>query len=345
MGALLGILLHAIGGFAAGSFYIPFKLIKKWSWETSWLVLGFAAWTFAPIIVAWVTVPNLMQVLFSADLNTKLYTFLFGVLWGVGGLTFGLSMRYLGIGLGMAVALGFTAAFGTLIPPLYHGTFPGLLDTTGGIVVLLGVLVCLLGIALAGKAGMLKEKDLNAEQQKMAVEEFNLSKGIAIAIVSGILSACFAFGLSAGKPIAEEALKYGVDHIFQNNAVLVWILWGGFLTNFLWTMVLGIKNGTFKDFTGKNTAEKIRNYLLAMAGGITWYLQFFFYGMGTTQLGEEYEFASWSLHMAFIILFSTLWGIYFKEWKGVSQKTMTTLWLALGVIVFSTLLIGVGNSL
>ncbi|WP_324023925.1 L-rhamnose/proton symporter RhaT [Maribacter sp. BPC-D8] len=345
MGALLGLILHAIGGFAAGSFYIPFKLIKKWSWETSWFVLGIAAWLIAPILMAWFTVPNLFDVLFAADFETKLYTFVFGVLWGIGALTFGLSMRYLGIGLGMAVVLGFTAAFGTLIPPIYSGTFFQLLETPGGIMVLIGVLVTLFGIAIAGKAGILKEKNLNIEQQQAAVAEFNLSKGIVIAIISGILSACFAFGLAAGKPIADEALKVGVQNIFQNNPVIVWILWGGLLTNIVWTVVLGIKNKTFGQLTDENIPNKPKNYLLAIAGGVTWYFQFFFYGMGTTFLGEKYEFASWSLHMAFIIIFSTLWGVYFKEWEGVSKKTMRTLWLGLSVIILSTLLIGIGNSL
>ncbi len=345
MGALIGLLLHAIGGFAAGSFYIPFKLIKKWKWETSWLILGFAAWVFAPIIMAWFTVPNLFEVLNGASTITKFYTFLFGVLWGIGALTFGLSMRYLGIGLGMAVALGFTAAFGTLIPPIYNGTFPALISTNGGKVVLLGVFISLVGIAIAGKAGMLKEKDLDSEQQTDAVAEFNLSKGLIIATISGILSACFAFGLAAGKPIAEEALKLGTKNLFQNNPVIVWILWGGFLTNFIWTISLSFKNKTFSDFTDKSIPKKSKNYLLAIAGGVTWYFQFFFYGMGTTFLGKKYEFASWTLHMAFIIIFSTLWGLYFKEWKGVSKKTMRTLWLGLTVIILSTIIIGVGNAI
>tara|TARA_R110002050_G_scaffold286121_1_gene436232 strand:+ start:12917 stop:13957 length:1041 start_codon:yes stop_codon:yes gene_type:complete len=343
MGILLGLILHAIGGFAAGSFYLPFKLIKTWKWESSWLILGIAAWICAPIIFAWFTIPSLLEVVTAANYESKLYTFLFGVLWGIGGLTFGLSMRYLGMSLGMAVALGFTAAFGTLIPPIYDGRWHELIQTKSGMCTLIGVLICLIGIAVSGKAGMRKEKELSTAKKTETITEFNLKKGIGIAIVSGILSACFAFGLQAGKPIAEEALKLGTQNVFQNNVTLVWILWGGFLTNFIWTIALSIRNKTFKDFTNRAIVNKRKNYLLAIAGGITWYFQFFFYGMGATFLGEEYEFASWTIHIAFILLFSTIWGIYFKEWKGVSSKTMRTLWLGLSIIMLSAILIGVSN--
>lgn len=345
MGAFIGLIFHAIGGLAAGSFYIPFKLIKKWSWESSWLVLGIAAWVFAPMIMALLTVPDLFTVLGAASSEVKFYTFLFGMLWGIGGLTFGLTMRYLGMSLGMAVALGFTAAIGTLVPPIYEGRFGELLQTRGGLIVMAGIIISLIGIAIAGKAGVMKEKELSDEEKKETIEEFNLSKGIIIAIVSGVLSACFAFGLNAGKPIAEAALNYGVKDIFQNNAVLVWILWGGFLTNFIWTIALSIKNKTFSDFTDKSIPNKSKNYWMAIAGGITWYFQFFFYGMGTTFLGKEYEFASWTLHMAFIILFSTFWGLYFNEWKGVSIKTKRTLTFGLCTIVLATVVIGVGNAI
>ncbi len=344
MSAIIGVILHAIGGFAAGSFYIPINLVKKWKWETSWLVLGIAAWVVAPLLFAYATTPNLGAVLFGAEQTTLFWTFVFGVLWGIGALTFGLTMRYLGISLGMTVALGFTTAFGTLLPPIYKGEFGQLLTTQSGKVVFAGILLALVGIAVSGLAGMRKEKEVPDETKQESVKEFNLWKGLLVAAISGILSASFAFGLEAGKPIAEASLSHGTRSLFQNNAVLVWILWGGILTNFIWTMVLSMKNHSWRDFTDRD-APLQKNYLWAIIGGVTWYLQFFFYGMGTTFLGKKYDFASWSIHMAFIIFFSNLWGLYFREWKGVSKQTVRILATGLAIIIIAILMVGLGSNL
>ena len=343
MGGLIGILLHSIGGFAAGSFYIPMNLVKKWSWETSWMILGIAAWIITPMVMAYVTVPDLFTVLFEGMSSTHFWTYFWGVLWGVGGLTFGLTMRYLGISLGMTIALGFSTALGTFMPPIFEGTFVDLMHTQGGQITLVGVVLSLIGIGVAGRAGFLKEKDLDKEAQQEAVREFNLSKGMIIATISGVLSASFAFGLSAGKPIADIAISHGVQHLFQNNAVLIWVLWGGFTTNIIYVVFMLLKNKTYGDLSNKNVPLS-KNYMWAAIGGTTWYMQFFFYGMGSTFLGEEYEFASWALHMASIIFFSNVWGMYFKEWKGVSRKTSITLYSGLAIIIVSFLIIGLGGS-
>tara|TARA_R110002049_G_scaffold33017_3_gene109007 strand:- start:1515 stop:2555 length:1041 start_codon:yes stop_codon:yes gene_type:complete len=343
MNPFLGIFFHAVGGFAAGSFYLPIKKIKEWSWESGWIVNGFFAWLIAPIIVSVITVPETFNILSAVDSSSFSWTYFYGVLWGIGGLTFGMTMRYLGMSLGMALALGLTAAFGTLIPPIYNGQFSTLLQTTSGKVVLLGIIVSLLGIAICGRAGILKDKELSAEEKKVGVKEFNLKKGVIVALFAGIMSACFAFGMSAGKPIADLAMKYDAPVLWQNGPVFIVILFGGLTSNFLWCIGLNLKNKTYKDYTNRATPLKI-NYLFAAIAGITWYCQFMFYGMGSTQMGEH-DFASWTLHMAFIIFFSTLWGIITKEWKGVSTKTKITLTVGLLVLASATVLIGIGNKL
>ena len=316
--------------------------LRKWAWESGWLVLGVAAWVIAPWVGAWLTVPGLGETLATAPAASLFWSYLFGVLWGIGGLTFGLTMRYLGLSLGMAVALGLTAAFGTLVPPIYDGTFMELFAERAGVITLLGVLICLLGIGVCGYAGIRKERELGAEEKTAGVKEFNLSKGVTVAVVAGILSACFAFGLRAGEPIAAAAVAGGARALFQNNASLVVILAGGMTTNALYCLYLNVRNKSYRDYTDRE-APLAKNYVWAALGGVTWYFQFFFYGMGETLLGEEYAFASWTLHMAFIILFSNVWGLYFREWRGVSTGTYRTVATGLGIIVLSTVLIGMAG--
>jgi L-rhamnose-H+ transport protein len=350
MNVILGVIFHFLGGFASGSFYIPYKKVKKWSWESYWIVGGLFSWLIAPPLAAWLTLPGFVDIIRNTDTVILGLTFLMGVLWGIGGLTYGLGIRYLGMSLGNSVILGYCAVFGALIPTIYYNYFPTegkvsfsqMLSSEGGQMVLLGVLVCLIGIIICGFAGVLKEKDLTKDQQKRSIEEFSLVKGLIVATVSGILSACFNFGIEAGKPMAEEAVRLGLNPLFQNNVTYVVLLWGGLTTNFIWCMILNARNGTFKDYTNKQT-PLVANYSFAALAGVTWFLQFFFYGMGESKLGNGAS--SWILHMAFIILISNMWGIFLREWKGVNGKTATTIALGILTILASVILVGYGNAL
>jgi L-rhamnose-H+ transport protein len=352
MHALLGIIFHSIGGFASGSFYIPYKRVKGWSWESMWITGGFFSWLIIPLIAAWLTVPDFVSIIKTTDNTVLLKTYVMGVLWGIGGLTFGLSMRYLGMSLGMSVALGFCSAFGSLVPAIYYLFKPSqgkknildMFSETSGQLVLLSILVCLVGIAICGFAGMLKERDLKGNSKNEAVKEFNLIKGIAVATFSGILSACFSFGLEAGKPMAVAAKQIaennGTSTLFVNNVVFVIILLGGLTSNFIWCMYLNFKNKTFGDYVNSNTPI-LNNICFAAMAGTTWFLQFFFYGMGETKLDSNAS--SWILHMATIIITSNLWGIYFKEWAGVQSNTFKRLLLGVSVIILSVVIAGLAK--
>lgn len=217
-----------------------------------------------------------------------------------------------------------------------------MMSTDGGRMVLLGVLVCLVGIFICGRAGVLKEQDLSDDQKKKSIAEFSLVKGLIVATISGILSACFNFGIEAGKPMAEAAVHHGYNPLFQNNVTYVVLLWGGLTTNFIWCIALNASNKTFKDYTDRRT-PLARNYIFSALAGTTWFLQFFFYGMGESKLGNGAS--SWILHMAFIILVSNMWGIYLNEWKGVSSRTRTTITIGIITILASVVLVGYGNSL
>jgi L-rhamnose-H+ transport protein len=394
----LGVLFHWLGGLASGSFYVPYRGVRHWAWETYWLAGGFFSWIIAPWLFGLIMTKDLLPVLHEAPATALFWSFFFGLLWGVGGLTFGLTMRYLGLSLGMAVVLGLCAAFGTLMPPIFRGEFmTQVVGTSSGRVILLGIFVCLAGITAAGLAGISKERVMSPEQKKATIKEFNLKKGVGVAVLSGVMSACFAYGLAAGDPIKVLSLKHGTPVLWQGLPVLVVVLIGGFVTNFIWCLVLLVRNKTGYQYFASRVREPLRrdetiietaldapsrevvehmgssyrehngdvqvmlesppakkeaqqpvpmltNYLLCALAGTTWYFQFFFYTMGETQMGR-YKFSSWTLHMASIIIFSSLWGIGFKEWKGAGRRAGQLLTLALLLLVGSTVIVGYGNYL
>ena len=524
MNPLLGVVFHWLGGLASGSFYVPFRGVKRWSWETAWLVAGVFSWLVAPWFFAVLNTTDVITVLKETPGSVWFYAYLFGLLWGFGGLTFGLTMRYLGMSLGMAVALGYCTVFGTLIPPIFKGDFHSkLIEPESGRWVLLGLIVCVAGIVVTALAGRAKESEMDEDQKKNTVKEFDFKKGILVATFSGIMSACFAFGLSAGDKIREitykvdivnsaaaegksaqrtnepaveevdallasikaanlfkandkpslgglinileephtlrlkldkaqgesktklvtkieEATKHSdlavaaiqavstplakrlgdyantikelkpfktIDefttlseketainvaaaganfdeihakhHLWTGLPVLIVVLLGGFTTNFVWCLFLNIRNKTGyeyfarelrhpshgKDSTvienptdapavemaeqariGKSTSElripRLTNFMFAALAGITWYFQFFFYSLGETQMGD-YKFSSWTLHMASIIIFSSVWGLALGEWKGASAKSKGLLLGGLAILVLSTVVIGYGN--
>jgi len=380
MNPALGVFLHWLGGLASASFYVPYRGVKNWAWETYWLVGGFFSWIIAPWILALTMTHDLMRVLHEAPASSLFWAYVFGVLWGLGGLTFGLTMRYLGMSLGMAVALGYTAAFGTLVPPIFRGVFASeVLGTRSGLIILGGVAVCLLGIGFAGAAGVSKEREMSTEQKRASIKEFDLKRGLLVATFSGVMSACFAYGLAAGDPIKAITIQHGTPGLWQGLPVLVVVLAGGFTTNFVWCLILNIRNRTGYQYfvseirgpvpvrdeehileavtdapaeemaaavaVAQHTSVKapmFANYLFSALAGTTWYMQFFFYSMGETQMGR-YKFSSWTLHMASIIIFSTLWGIALNEWKGAGDRTRLLVAFSLLVLVSSTVIVGYGN--
>ncbi len=362
MQAILGVIFHFIGGFASGSFYMPYKKVKGWHWESFWIVGGIFSWFIVPPLAAYLTIPGFTDIIKQAGGSTLGITYLFGVLWGIGGLTYGLGVRYLGVSLGSSIILGLCMVFGAIIPSIYYDLFPKegkdtfsmLIHTSWGLTVMAGLAVCIIGIIICGKAGTMKEKQLSASRatDPHGIEiktEYKFALGMFVSIISGVLSACFNFGLEAGKPMADLANEiWKTAHpnqgnfLYQNNVTYVVVLWGGLTTNFIWCMILNARNKTFGDYSNKKT-PLLSNYIFSALAGTTWFLQFFFYGMGESKLGNGPS--SWILHMAFIILTANMWGLVLKEWKGVNKKTLRTIAMGIIVIVMAVLLVGLGNRL
>jgi len=357
MGIILGVIFHFIGGFASGSFYMPYKKVKGWSWESFWIVGGLFSWLIVPPLAAYLTIPGFMDIIKSSSSTVLGSTYLMGLLWGIGGLTYGLGVRYLGVSLGSSIILGLCSFFGALVPSVYYyfnpktgkDTIADLFGSTWGLFVMLGLLLCIIGIVICGKAGGMKDKDLGSKGVDAAGSEFKLTKGLIVAIISGVLSACFSFGIEAGTSMGHTANELWKtanpgqgEFLFRNNVIFVVILWGGLTTNFIWCMILNARNKSFGDYTNKKT-PLVKNFLLCALGGTMWFLQFFFYGMGESKMGNGAS--SWILHMSFIILVANMWGIVLKEWKGVTSKTRKTIIAGIATIILSVLVVGYGNQL
>ena len=332
MEIIIGLLIIAIGAFCQSSSYVPINKIKQWSWESYWLVQGVFAWLVFPILGAMLAVPegSSLTELYLAHPKESLLTALFGVLWGVGGLTFGLSMRYLGVALGQSIALGTCAGLGTILTPLLLGR-PG--DLTASVVI--GVVVTLLGIAVIGVAGHMKSQSLSEEEKRAAVKDFNFTKGIAVALLAGFMSACFNIGLGFG-----EVLNFGdaTADIYKTLPATFMVTLGGFMTNAIYCLYQNAHNKTFADY-GKSSLWA-NNLLFCALAGVLWYSQFFGLSLGKGFLTDSPSLLtfSWCILMALNVVFSNVWGIILKEWKGCSRKTIVVLLAGITILIISSFL-------
>ncbi|HHU97031.1 MAG: L-rhamnose/proton symporter RhaT [Bacteroidota bacterium] len=335
MNTIIGLLIIAVGSMGQSSSYVPINKIKEWSWENFWLTQGIFAWLVFPILGALITLsgPELIEI-YSSHSGAAWQAIGFGVLWGVGGLTFGLSMRFLGIALGQSVALGTCAAFGTLIPAVLTGTN---LLSPEGLVLLLAVTVTLVGIALVGYAGSLRSKNMSEEEKRKAIKDFALKKGLLIALLSGVMSACFSLGLSAGIPIKEAAIAAGAKELFAQNPVTLLVTIGGFFTNMVYCLYMNRKNKTGGEIKRSSKGVLVNNLLFCALAGLLWYSQFFGLGMGQSffEPGSVMMAFSWSILMSLNVVFSNVWGIILKEWKGAGRKAVAFLAIGMMVLIFS----------
>ncbi len=331
MEIIIGLLIIAVGSFCQSSSYVPINKIKKWSWESYWLVQGVFAWLLFPLLGALLAVPDghcLFEVYALFPKETML-TIFFGMLWGVGGLTFGLSMRYLGVALGQSIALGTCAGLGTLLTPIFTGNSS---DLT--LAVIVGVCVTLIGIAIIGIAGAMKSSALPEEEKKKAVKDFNFTKGLIVALLAGFMSACFSIGLGYGSNLVWDETA----DIFKTLPATLLVTFGGFITNLIYCLYQNCKNKSFSDY--RNGALWKSNILFCALAGLLWYSQFFGLSLGKGFLAGSATLIafSWCILQSLNVVFSNVWGIILKEWKGCSRKVIVVLVVGLAVLIVSSFL-------
>jgi L-rhamnose-H+ transport protein len=339
---LTGTGLHALGGISASTCYLPSNGTKNWSWGTFWIVQACFAWFIVPGLIGWITVPDFFTILSEAPSSAFWSAFVLGAVYGFGGMSFGLAIKHIGYSLTYTIAIGISAVLGTIIPLLVFGGLTEYFSKPGGNIVLIGMVVSIIGVALCGWAGFKKEKDLAGNQNTKM--QFNMMTGLLLAIVGGVLSGVFNVSLEFGQPIADIAAEKGAGH-FEGNAKLIVSTSGCLLVNLIWFIVLGMKEKTLKEFTGKSglsASRRTKNFAWSALAGSLWTMQFFFYGLGHVKMGN-FQFVSWVIHMSMLIFFSYVVGVIMKEWKSVKRGTYITLIIALLTLVISFIITTYGS--
>ncbi len=341
---LLGILLIATGAFSSGSFAVPFGKIKGWKWETYWMVFSLGAYILFPLAACIIFSPDFIQIIRSTSSETVLAVFLLGAVYGVGNLSFGLALRYLGLSLGYALSLGLMLAIGTLIPPLIDGRLQLMMQGSGGKLLIWGIVVACAGIALSAWSGILKDKKVSDAKKQESIGEFNLVKGAMAAVLVGITGSAMSLGFEQGLPISDMAAQMGVDPLFTMMPVLVVLFSGTFITTIIWCVFLGLKNHSLSDYSSAGSNKILTlNYLFGLLAGILWFGQFIVYGMGKSKMGP-FTFTSWGILMALTIVFATVWGLIRKEWKGAPAKVYVLMILSLIIIIAASFMIGISGT-
>jgi L-rhamnose-H+ transport protein len=336
---LAGIGWHMVGAASAASFYAPIEKVKKWSWETTWAVAGVFSWILLPVTVSLFLLPDFRAFYASIDANVLLKVALFGAMWGIGNVSYGLTMRHLGMSLGIGVAIGVTLMVGTLMPPLLHGQAALLFATKGGQLTMAGVLVALVGVAIVSYAGHQKEVQLRG-----APREFNLKLGLLLAGLCGVFSSGMSFAIDAARPMEAAALHLGVNPLYAALPSYVIIMGGGAVVNLSYCFIrlAALKRISLRDDFSKPQSTLIRNGALAATGGIMWYLQFFFYAWGAANIPQRLSYVNWMLHMSGYVLCGGLVGLALGEWAGVGSRPVSILWAGMIVIMVAANLVGLG---
>ncbi|MCX8956030.1 L-rhamnose/proton symporter RhaT [Erwinia psidii] len=334
-----GIFWHLVGAASAACFYAPFKKVRHWSWETMWSVGGIMSWIILPWSVSAILLPDLWGFYSTFSLSQLMPIFLFGAMWGIGNINYGLTMRYLGMSMGIGIAIGITLVVGTLMTPLLQGRFAELFSSEGGRLTLVGVLVAVAGVAIVSWAGVLKERAMG-----IAVEEFNLKKGLLLAIMCGVFSAGMSFAMNAAKPLHQAATALGIDPLYTALPSYVVIMGGGAVVNlgFCLIRLATRSNLSLKADFSVMKSLLVCNVLLSLLGGTMWYLQFFFYAWGHARIPVQYDFISWMLHMSFYVLCGGLVGLALKEWKNAGHRPVSLLCCGCLLIIFAANIVGMG---
>lgn len=339
---LLGMLIIATGAFSSGSFSIPFDKVTKWKWENSWLTFSVFAYLIVPLIICVIVAPDFINIYKKIPSNNLWLIFILGAVYGLANLTFGLSLRYLGVALGFCISLGLMMVIGTLLPPMIDGRMSRMFEGNGGILLVSGLIVSCIGIGITAYAGILKSRKLETLKGEKANAGFDLRKGLLAALFVGLAGSSMSLGFEQGSMMAAETVKAGTPELFAKCPVFVLFFAGSLLSTLIWCIYLGIKNNSLGDYYKGEPKTLIANYAMCAFASFLWFINYIFYGMGTSKMGE-FTFVAWGILMSLTIVCATIWGFFRGEWKGIEFKIKAFVWLGLAVLIAASFLIGISG--
>lgn len=339
---LSGILIIAIGAFSSGSFSIPFDKVTKWKWENSWLTFSVFAYLIVPLIICMVVAPDFVSIYKIIPSGNLWLIFILGAVYGLANLTFGLSLRYLGVALGFCISLGLMMVIGTLLPPFIDGRLGKMFEGNGGILLISGLVVSCAGIGITAYSGILKGRKIESLKGLKANADYNLRKGLSAALFVGVTGSSMSLGFEQGKLIAEETAKTGTPELFAKCPVFVLFFAGSLLSTLIWCIYLAIKNKSLGDYYQGEPKTLTVNYTMCAIASFLWFINYIFYGMGTSKLGE-FSFIAWGILMSLTIVCATVWGFFRGEWKGIDFKIKGLVWIGLAVLITASFLIGISG--
>jgi len=332
MELFLPFLLLIFASFFQGTFGLGMKYMNPMSWESWWVIHVLVAMILFPMIWAYIVIPDLFDIIASSPKDAIYSAMLYGFLWGIGGIMFGVSVPYIGLSLTMGIVMGLAGSAGSLIPLFQienatsQPSFPYIIG---------GLIISLIGVAITAKAGIDRDKLINSSSKSK-----NILKGLLIAVTCGLLSSLLNVGFANAAPIAEKAQEFGV--ITRNSSLAAWVvvLWGAFIMNFSYAILLLFKNNSWSTFSLKNS---LNAYKWSLIAGFCWFAALGVYGQGAALLGEIGPVIGWPILLGLSLIISNYWAYNAGEWDN-AQKPFNKLLIGLFVLIISAVVLGLGNS-
>ena len=332
MELFLPFLLLIFASFFQGTFGLGMKYMNPMSWESWWVIHVLVAMILFPMIWAYIVIPDLFDIIASSPKDAIYSAMLYGFLWGIGGIMFGVSVPYIGLSLTMGIVMGLAGSAGSLIPLFQienatsQPSFPYIIG---------GLIISLIGVAITAKAGIDRDKLINSSSKSK-----NILKGLLIAVTCGLLSSLLNVGFANAAPIAEKAQEFGI--ITRNSSLAAWVvvLWGAFIMNFSYAVLLLFKNNSWSTFSLKNS---LNAYKWSLIAGFCWFAALGVYGQGAALLGEIGPVIGWPILLGLSLIISNYWAYNAGEWNN-ARKPFNKLLIGLFVLIISAVVLGLGNS-